>query len=220
MANLVEDLGSRYVSEFFGNAYFKYDNNLYRFNLVRNSDLDTILIRGAPLEKEYPGERAYLPINILESIKTFSWPKLGYRNVRSNDDTITAYYITSQRNTRRGLSEESLQCELDRASSMYVTAKDMFADNGNTMFQVYNPKWFTYDEAISMLLSQAAVSVALSEDVCVVHSLDPNKADAVFEILFRGQSVASVTRYRNINFHNKGISNMRMFKKMLVTGGY
>ena len=214
MGNLVEDLGRGYVSDFFNGSYFLYEGNLHKL-IGANSGgtLETLMYEGVPMRSRYDARGARIPWSALDSFKNLSWPKLGYRNMSSSDGTIIAAHITATRNTRRGLYEECLNVTYSPATSVYLSVL-AYPSHTACMVQVYYPKWYTFTEALTLLETGQAISVALNPDISLVISAQsPDKA-VIYDILFREKVVGSVLSDKQITFYNKSFSKMKMFNKL------
>lgn len=216
MGHLLHDLGASYVTDFFSGSYFVHEGELHQFRSINyNNRLETIKVSGKPLQESYKLTTAELDPNIIESFTKFSWPKLGYRNQVMPGGLYTAGYFQSIRSTRRGLMDEGLSITYDAATQVAMAATYEAPNRTAAMFQVFFPVWFNYKEAITLLTTDQALSVALNEDVCIGHSVDPTDTNSIFDILFRGRPVGTILKDGNIVFKNKSISKMNMFKKLL-----
>lgn len=216
MGHLLNDLGASYVSDFFTGAFFMHEGELYQFRGMNyKGKLDTYKLVGKPLQASYAAKNAELDPNIIESFTKFSWPKLGYRNQRLSNGLVVAAYFQSVRSTRRGLMDEGLSITYDAATQVAMSATYEHAGRTAAMYQVFFPKWFTYREALSLLTNGDALAVALNEDVCITHNVDPSDTNAALDVLFRGRPVGNILHDGSVIFKNKSISKMNMFKKLL-----
>lgn len=214
MGNLVEDLGRGYVNDLFSGSYFMYEDNLHKLYGVNSAGtLDTCMYEGVPMRFRYEARGACIPWSALDSFKNLSWPKLGYRNMVSSDGTIIAAHITATRNTRRGLYEECLNVTYSPATSIYLSNLT-YPSHTTCMVQVYYPKWYTFTEALTLLETKQAISVALNPDISLAVSVQSPDKSVIYDILFREKVVGSVLSDKQITFYNKSFSKMKMFNKL------
>lgn len=214
MGNLVEDLGRGYVSDFFNGSYFLYEDRLHKLIGVNSSGtLETFTYEGVPMRSRYEARGARIPWSALDSFKNLSWPKLGYRNMLSSDETIIAAHITATRNTRRGLAEDCLNVTYSPATSIYLSNQACLSHT-TCMVQIYYPKWYTFTEALTLLETKQAISVALNPDISLAVSVQSPDKEVIYDILFREKVVGSVLSDKQITFYNKSFSKMKMFNKL------
>jgi len=214
MGNLVEDLGRGYINDFFSGSYFLYEGNLHKLIGANSSrTLATYMYEEVPMCFRYEARATSIPWSALDSFKSLSWPKLGYRNVLSSDETIIAAHITATRNTRRGLAEDCLNVTYSPAASIYLS-NQACPSHTTCMVQIYYPKWYTFTEALTLLETKQAISIALNPDISLAVSVQsPDKA-VIYDILFREKVVGSVLSDKQITFYNKSFSKMKMFNKL------
>lgn len=215
MGHLIDDLGERYVTEYFSNAFFMHQGTLHKLQQVRNDQqVDAYAVGGKSLQNEYHLVNARLPPEVLDSFKSFKWPKLGYRNVLNSQGIILAGFVNSVRSTRRGLSDELLEINHSQGVDLYQATAGYRPDNLNYMFQVFFPTWFTYKQAIAKLQAREAVAVALNEDLCIAYSVNADDAGVAFDILFRERVVGNVMTDGSLVFKNKNINKMKLFRQL------
>ena len=214
MGNLVEDLGRGYINDFFSGSYFLYEGNLHKLIGANSSGtLATYMYEEVPVCFRYEACATSIPWSALDSFKNLSWPKLGYRNMLSSDETIIAAHITATRNTRRGLAEDCLNVTYSHAASIYLS-NQAYPSHTTCMVQIYYPKWYTFTEALTLLETKQAISIALNPDISLAVSVQsPDKA-VIYDILFREKVVGSVLSDKQITFYNKSFSKMKMFNKL------
>ena len=120
MGHLIDDLGERYVTEYFSNAFFMHHGVLHKLQQVRNDkQVDAYAVQGKSLEKDYNFSGVSLPPEVLDSFKSFKWPKLGYRNVLNSQGLVLAGFVNSVRSTRRGLSDDLLEISHSHSVNLY-----------------------------------------------------------------------------------------------------
>ena len=214
MGNLVEDLGRGYINDFFSGSYFLYEGNLHKLIGANSTGtLDTHMYEGVPMCFGYEARSARIPWSALDSFKNLSWPKLGYRNMLSSDGTIIAAHVTATRNTRRGLYEDCLNVTHSPATSIYLSSL-AYPSLATCMVHVYYPKWYTFTEALTLLETKQAISVALNPDISLAVSVQSPDNAVIYDILFREKVVGSVLSDKQITFYNKSFSKMKMFNKL------
>lgn len=216
MGTLVEDLGSRYVNEFFGNAYFLHNDVLYKFIQIRNDKVEAYTMDYDGMNPSYNARKIEtLDASVLHSFRAFSWPKLGYRNVNTFDGKCVAGFLQTHRSTRRGLSADLISVSYSNATDIYNLASKTSLYTECFIPQVYKPTWFTYKQALQMLQEQKAISVAINEDLAISLSIDADAPeDALYEIAFRERIVGYVKRNGSVEFKNKKFSHLNLFKRL------
>jgi len=215
MGHLIDDLGERYVTEYFSNAFFMHQGVLHKLHQVRNDkQVAAYAIQGKSLEKEYYFSGVSLPPEVLDSFKSFKWPKLGYRNVLNSQGLVLAGFVNSVRSTRRGLSDDLLEISHSHSVNLYQATAGYSPDNLNYMYQIFFPTWFTYKQAMAKLQAREAVAVALNEDLCISYSVSPDDVAIAFDILFRERVVGNVMTDGSLVFKNKNINKMKLFRQL------
>jgi len=217
VGHLIDDLGERYVSEYFSNAFFMHQGVLHKLQHVRNDkQVDAYAVQGKSLQNDYNFSGVRLPPEVLDSFKSFKWPKLGYRNVLNNQGVILSGFVNSVRSTRRGLADDLLEIGHSQSVELYMATAGYRPDNLNYMYQVFFPTWFTYKQAMAKLQAREAVAVALNEDLCIAYSVNADDPAIAFDILFRERVVGSVMADGNLVFKNKNINKMKLFRQLGV----
>ena len=215
MGHLIDDLGERYVTEYFSNAFFMHQGTLHKLQQVRNDkQVDAYAVQGKSLQNEYNFSNVRLPPEVLDSFKSFKWPKLGYRNVLNHQGIILAGFVNSVRSTRRGLSDELLEINHSQGVDLYRATAGYRPDNLNYMYQIFFPTWFSYKQAMSKLQAREAVAIALNEDLCIAYTVNADDADVAFDILFRECVVGNVMTDGSLVFKNKNINKMKLFRQL------
>ena len=215
MGHLIDDLGERYVTEYFINAFFMHQGTLHKLQQVRNDkQVDAYAVQGKSLQNEYNFSNVRLPPEVLDSFKSFKWPKLGYRNVLNNRGIILAGFVNSVRSTRRGLSDELLEINHSQGVDLYQATAGYRPNNLNYMYQIFFPTWFSYKQAMSKLQAREAVAIALNEDLCIAYTVNADDADVAFDILFRERVVGNVMTDGSLVFKNKNINKMKLFRQL------
>ena len=215
MGHLIDDLGERYVTEYFSNAFFMHQGTLHKLQQVRNDkQVDAYAVQGKSLQNEYNFSNVRLPPEVLDSFKSFKWPKLGYRNVLNHQGIILAGFVNSVRSTRRGLSDELLEINHSQGVDLYRATAGYRTDNLNYMYQIFFPTWFSYKQAMSKLQAREAVAIALNEDLCIAYTVNADDADVAFDILFRECVVGNVMTDGSLVFKNKNINKMKLFRQL------
>lgn len=217
MGHLIDDLGERYVSEYFSNAFFMHQGVLHKLQHVRNDkQVDAYAVQGKSLQIDYNFSAVRLPPEVLDSFKSFKWPKLGYRNVLNNQGVILSGFVNSVRSTRRGLADDLLEIGHSQSVELYMATAGYRPDNLNYMYQVFFPTWFTYKQAMAKLQAREAVAVALNEDLCIAYSVNADNPAIAFDVLFRERVVGGVMTDGNLVFKNKNINKMKLFRQLGV----
>lgn len=217
MGHLIDDLGERYVSEYFSNAFFMHQGVLHKLQHVRNDkQVDAYAVQGKSLQIDYNFSAVRLPPEVLDSFKSFKWPKLGYRNVLNNQGVILSGFVNSVRSTRRGLADDLLEIGHSQSVELYMATAGYRPDNLNYMYQVFFPTWFTYKQAMAKLQAREAVAAALNEDLCIAYSVNADDPAIAFDVLFRERVVGGVMADGNLVFKNKNINKMKLFRQLGV----
>ena len=219
MGTLAEDLGANYINDFFRNAVFTHEGSIYLLNYVNYDMINVSELKGSKMCDRVDMVSTNLPLDVLKSFTTFSWPKLGYRNsLVSDQNVLICTYLQSLRSTRRGLSAELLQANSPTPVLVWTMASDVTTPPTKEawLYNVYHPHFFRYSEAVKMLASDEAIAVAINEDVCLTHSITGDAPhSARFDILFRDRVVGYVLNSGEITFRNKGMVKIKFLRKLL-----
>lgn len=213
MGHLYDELGSRYITDFFGGAYLLHEGAVHRLNEAYHDKVRTETIEYTDNNPDkLQVDAGLLSDRTIESFSKFSWPKLGYRNLKLHDGLIACTYLQSVRSTTRGLREECLLNSYDHATSMVISGADDYINKTYVMYNVFKPQWYSYKEAMTMLREGKACSVALSEDVAITHNT--SGGSALYEVRFRDKVVAAIEANGMFTYSNKVVLKMKMFNKL------
>lgn len=194
MSNLVQELGSGYVRDFFHNSTFMMGDRIYR--LVDATD-DNITAQYISLTSKEPPVRwntgVTVPTKDVPDFTAFKHPKLGYRQVDHEKFGKFVIHFTSTRSTQRGFRHET--CKM-----MWLPIYDLFPDwnDGWTSIphchqakHMFVPEFTPFTVGMQKLIAGEWLGFAMSEDVAVGMSVH-REENRGFDIYFRGRVVGNV----------------------------
>ncbi len=180
MSKLITEMGASYFFDKFNGAYFRYEDDLVTF---RDRGPDYFAVSALN-----DGSRKVIPFAFFEGFSVFKWPTLGYR--RLSDNLVAR--IQKHGNGTGGF-------RINQTSTDYTPLSNHLLELGlaqrcnphEQLHSVFFPKFDSADQ-LDALFSGDMSSLVLSENVVVESSLRHEEED-VYDILYRGNSVATVT---------------------------
>lgn len=218
----LNSMDTGYLDNFFRGAWIHDKKNTRVLSLYRVTD-GGVLCQQLDLKNPYHRDgwdatpEGTMPLNMLDTFSTFSWPKLGYRNFIDRNGSNTVHYFSSQRSTSRGLRAELLSTEACPVYHRlgYTNTEAML--NGlsqtNLVACTYAPVWVGYTAGMGMLRSGKWAAFAVNEDITISLALDIQNFDG-YEILFRGDRVGTISGAGSITFGEKALS-VKSLRKLL-----
>lgn len=212
--NLRQDLGVRYIREFFVGACFRIDDTVY--TLV-SADEETVTVNGVCLSDNDPSwfsER--LPISVLRGFETFKYPTLGYRQLHMNGENVV-FYVSTTRSAMRGLRPELLRYTLPFVYT-YAGYNNTLTDELSQpvlLKTLFAPKFTDFGTGIGLMLSGKSAGFAVSEDLAVVISCN-NSINRYYDVCFRERVVGHVNDSGVVHLYNKVVERDSI-KKLLMT---
>lgn len=203
MSNLITELGSSYCDQFYMNALFVKDGYLHRFTGCDSSRIVTAA--RCPLNRE--GPQSWRNVNVeadfFESMHTFAWPKLGYRELKEGD-TRAVFFLTSTRSVNRGLRDDLIQAESLPAARVLGGIEADMRNFHNTVYlpAIFAPKFTSYAEGLEKLLSGSIMGFAMSEDLAVGISCTEGM-NREYDIYFRQKVIGHLNRDGTAEISNK-----------------
>lgn len=192
MPNLMDDLGSEYVDQFYRRALFQHDNMVCRYDHTTDSGRVSVLAFNKDAQ-EPEWARRYLSKDDFPDMSKFAWPKLGYRNVTSTSGFTAPYYFATTRSAHRGLRSEYLAASAVEALSLLrfeSLGRDTLA-SAKIAQTIFNPTFTPFLEGMAQLREGDIPGFALSSDVAIAISVSVS-ADTEFDVLFRGRAIGKV----------------------------
>lgn len=194
MSNLVQELGSGYVRDFFHNSLFVVGDRLHRLVDVTEETAVTqsIDLKSAELPSRWTGGTS-VPVAQLADFTAFRHPKLGYRQVSHDVIGNFVVHLSSHRSTQRGFRPEL--CKI-----MWLPIFDVFPDycskwsetpHCQQAKEIFVPTFTPFAEGMQKLTSGEWLGFAMSEDIAIGMSVH-NDEDRGFDIYFRGRVVGNV----------------------------
>ena len=188
MSKLVEELGTRYFLDKFNGAYFVYDTKLvYLYDTYGE---DQFVVREAGDNTNHQ-----VPMAFFEGYSVFKWPTLGYRRLSSN----VIARLNRSGNGTSGMKINAIRKEFTPLSTYLINEGADVEDTGTTatMNSVFFPKYDTVEQ-LPALFEGDLGALVLSENVVIEASMRHDDED-VYDVLYRGNSIASVTPDRVID---------------------
>lgn len=214
MPNLVEDLGARYIRDFFNNAVFQMDGKVMKLRDVINNDVH---VHEFKLDAKTPKWAAgIIQVDRLVDFTTFKWPKLGYRQVMQGDIGNIVVNVSSIRNGARGLRTDYIHYEsLPVYQAVDVGIFDGWAqvNEARRVKEIFAPTFTSFSSGIKQLLAGECLAFAVSEDLAVGLSINQS-ADRGADIYFRGRVVGNVDENGNVTIVNKILQRDSIRKKL------
>jgi len=169
MPNLIEELGADYCDQFYANALFADNKYLYSYKgSGAGEEGRKIRVARIPLDttKPAPWGNTALDQSFFESMGTFAWPKLGYRQLIDEQGLRHVFYVSSQRSVYRGLRDEHITEDRLPIGTLVGTQMRGF-HNSIYLPQIFKPKFTTYNDGLAELIAGEQSCFALSEDLAV-----------------------------------------------------
>lgn len=209
MPNIFQTLGRDYVNEFYHEAMFSIDGEVYLYGGLPPSSSE---VRVHKLLREEPRwSPCSLSEDVFEDMSTFSWPTLGYREFPSSEDASPVYYIHTHRSALRGLRRRFL---VGTPVDCMKLRQDMY-DFSNISSEyvadaIFNPKFTPFVEGMEKLRAGVTPSFALNQNVAVAISVYSGNE---VEVLYKGTVIGSVLGDNRVKVPNKiikrsGISSL------------
>lgn len=220
--SLAQKLGHDYMDQFYRDALFSMDGNLYIYR--GHASRDNILVHKNIKQKdnrgnEYRWSEDTVPSKNLTSMGDFSWPHLGYRNYKLNSlkGLNALYYISSSRSAMRGLRDGFLTFDPQAATTMFGMHSDLRNNISSAVYlrEIFFPQFYSAQEAVNMLSRGEATGVALSHELAV--GINPDTGDNNFSVYYRGRPIGSISQNMDVYVPR------RLMKKMEVSralGGF
>lgn len=210
---LIEDLGQDYVDNMWHEAMFVAGDRLHIY--VGSGDEEGY-IRTKCLKLDGTSSKyssATVPTSVFESMATFAWPKLGYRNIPHDKYGSLVYYVTSTRSAMRGLRDTQLVFDAPPIHMIDPFACDARESTRSYAYlpQIFNPTFPPLSEAIGLLTSGERGAVAISEDIAIGINCTTNASKA-FDVYFKQRVIGSMASDGSIEIANKIIKRSAMAK--------
>lgn len=204
--SLNEQLGHRYVYEFYGSSLFEWKGKLCK---MRGTDKDTIhvdtFILDDPMSTTW--EREILPATEFTSFSDFKYPTLGYREFKT-EKYNQVLFLSCKRSALRGLRVDlinpvplpiyaSLRPE---HNELYWLMKDVARCR-----ELFRPKFTSLKDGMKKLLAGDVPGFAMNEQVAVGISVNTSK-DRAYDIYFRNRVVGCITDEGNVQLSNKVVN--------------
>lgn len=193
--SFLDGLGRGYINEMLNGAPFLYKGDVYLLEQVHE--------RGAVSAWQLVGDEENLdarntkvPAEIFTGWKSFAFPVLGYRSAREGQVLM---YMTRQNSVRRGLNPRDIRIEWHdvshACSNAYSFHLEGYARNNNKAFIAMKPRYLSFNEGLTRIMSGDIPSFALSADFAVA----PHDTVEYLEILFRQRRVGEIDSRGNVN---------------------
>jgi hypothetical protein len=214
---LHEELGSRYVREFFHNAYFELGTKLYKLRTIDEATA-TATCHVMNLDASgYPKwDTEAVPLKELKDFTTFKYPKLGYRQFKQGKLGNIVVQVSTTRGAQRGLKDEYINYDM---LPVYRTVDfghiDGF-DNINAarrVKEIYRPQFTPFSVGIKQLLDSEHLGFAVNEDLAVAVSCNTD-ATRAFDVYFRGRVVGEVDETGKLTVVNKILQRESLQRKL------
>lgn len=215
---LIQELGQRYVDDMWRDALFVYDDRVHTYiGAESDSSIATKWVKLDGSSAKF--SRGSVPASVFESMSTFAWPKLGYRNFRSKEHGHLVYYLTSTRSALRGLRESQITFDSVPVHMInpYTNEARHALKSHEWLPEVFKPTFPALPEAVSLLTSGERGAVALSEDLAIGVSCTV-APDRAFDVYFKQRLIGSMNTDGVIEIANK-IIRRGSTAKLLSKGG-
>jgi hypothetical protein len=187
------------MDQFYKGAYFRIENFIYRYAGHVGDQVYTLA-----LDLSKPGARwtkKSIPTDMLHDMSVFSWPKLGYRELKFGGEgslTKGVWYYTSVRSAMRGLQSKLVNINSTPIMELFPGYEDPknWLDPEKYMEPVFAPSFTPFAQGMQELKEGEAVAFALSEDFAVSISTTQSPS-TLYDVLFRGDIVGEVMSLRN-----------------------
>lgn len=202
--HLNEELGSRYVQEWFGNALFEVDGKLHK---LHSTEEDVINVRTFKLDdpKSRKWETNVLPASALKTFEAFAHPPLGYREYQINGVNWVGFFAT-KRSAHRGLKTELLHVQgLPIFNYLrYPHNNDLYWEQNEIeqIRKLFRPTFTKYKEGLLQLQEGRVAGIAVSPQLAIGLSITTSM-DRAFDVYFRNRVVGSIDMHGNMTLTNK-----------------
>lgn len=219
MAHLAQTLGGDYVQSMcIGSLVRTNEQEVHLLQLVmdNNRGYQTRLARLNSTRRTW--ESGHLPLDAINSLADFAYPKLGYRQLDTAAYGKVVVDLSARRSAMRGLRFENILANPLPAYNVVIpgTADMWHERSGPEMARIiFTPKFTKFSEGIKELMAGEALGFAVNEDIAVTLSYNEGK-DRIADILFHGKSVGSVAKDGTILLSNKIFQRAALRKKFEV----
>lgn len=220
MPNLIDQLGAEYVDQFYRGAYFMLGDKILQYGRHDPDGSGKILCKGFNADAASPRFATLtIPQDRIESMDTFGWPKLGYRELKEGDDKFV-YFISLNRSAMRGMRDELLQFSPAPPVGLLPGRDDARRWCSAAMYAqaIFRPKFTDFDEGVWHLREGVYTSFALSPDLAVCLSTSKSVTRSI-DVLFRETIIGEVLDDNTVVVPPKIIkrsSNAALFKGKAV----
>lgn len=219
MPNLIEQLGSDYVDQFYRGAIFMLDDKIVMYG--RHAEDGTIACKAFPKDSQNPTFRAYsVSPQRIDSMDVFGWPKLGYREFTTDKGCKHVYFVTLTRSAMRGMRDDLLSFNPVPVARLLPAVRDIRGWVSSALYAqaIFCPKFSDFDEGIKKLREGAWSSFALSEDIAVCISTSKGNKQTI-DVLFKEHIIGQVLPDGTVAIPHKiakRASSMALFKGKVV----
>ena len=198
MPNLIDELGSEYITQMYSGAIFLHNDVPHMLDRVRDGRVACYAVDNGD----------WHPTNLswddFPDMAKFSWPALGYRNVDYKKHTLVVE-VCAQRSTKRGLRTQLLSVANTKAGALFNVDLPPPLLLGNQVQQAYSllkPRYFTLEEARTMLHDGKAVSCAISANLAI--EINPFSARTQeMSVLYRGAKIGAMLQDGTLEVPNQ-----------------
>lgn len=203
--HLNEELGSRYVQEFYTRAFFEHGGKLH---MVRAVESSSIHVDSMELDSEdNDWERTLLPADVLKDFSSFAYPTLGYREYEGPYGKYVTF-VSTKRSAHRGLRDDHLfAAHLPIYNAMpHGGMSDYFWDMNRSrrLRALFRPSFTPFKQGIKLLLEGETAAFAVNEQLAV--GISTQSADRAFDIYFRQRPVGWIGHDGNLSLSNKVVN--------------
>lgn len=220
MPSLIDQLGADYVDQFYRGAYFMLDGKIIQYGRHSEEGGKQIVCKGFAADAATPRfANITIPSDSIQSMDTFAWPKLGYREFNDNGDKFV-YFVTMSRSAMRGMRDELIQFNAVPAVRLIPRRDELrnWVTPAVYAQTIFRPKFTDFDEGVRNVREGVYTSFALSEDLAVCLSTNKNNSRTI-DVLFRENIIGEVLADNTVEVPAKIIkraSNAALFKGKVV----
>ncbi len=209
LKTLYEDLGANYLGDTYANAWFRSGDKIHQFRgCVRSAILTSSFNINDPtlvLNEDRVDARS------LPDFTSFKYPKLGYREIRSEvSNSIcakTVRHISMSRSASRGLRVELLRINPLQVYTLLDRQKDDEAGSYSNathelLKEIFVPTFTPWSVGVKKLMDGEIPAFAINENLAISLSCT-SSADATYEILFKERVVGTVSETGKPILNNK-----------------
>lgn len=190
--SLAKQLGRDYLDQFYKGAYFQMGNKIYIYSGHINPD--TIGCYSIQVDGVRKFEGDHIPSASIQSMDTFAWPNLGYREVtlpRINKKGV--FMASSVRSAMRGLQDRHLNMQFPSYVGLFNVPTDVrqMLPKEQYIRQIFNPTYTSFREGMRQLKAGEALAFALNNKLSVGISVNqgPNR---LYDVLYKGTVLGEV----------------------------